>query len=102
MNPQDILAHMEEVRAETLKRFETLTQEQLDARPAPTAEGEEEWSLGEIFMHIAADEDYLRDHIARPLLESVQPPESVFFIPPPPRHGEKKETIRFWFERGRL
>jgi len=30
------------------------------------------WSLGEVFMHIAIDENYLRDNIARPLLEGVQ------------------------------
>jgi hypothetical protein len=93
---QDVLDRLEEIRAETLKRFEPLTQTQLDWHPP-----ESEWSLGEIFHHIALDEHYLREQIARPLLEGVKPPEEVTFIPPPPFNGVKKEVIQFWFERAR-
>jgi hypothetical protein len=99
--PLDILHQLEHIRAATLKRLENLTQAQLDQRPS--MEGEEmAWSLGEIFMHIALDEHYLREQIARPLLEGVQPPDSILFLPPPPPYGAKKETILFWFERARL
>lgn len=93
---QDILDRLEKIRAETLKRFEPLTQTQLDWRPP-----DNEWSLGEIFHHIALDEHYLREQIARPLLEGVKPPEDVTFIPPPPFNGAKKEVIEFWFTRAR-
>jgi hypothetical protein len=91
-----VLEGLEGIRAETLKRFEPLTQTQLDWHPK-----EGEWSLGEIFYHIALDEHYLREQIARPLLEGVQPPEDLSFIPPPPAEGEKKEVIQFWFTRAR-
>lgn len=94
--PQDVLDRLEQIRAETLQRFEPLTQEQLDWRPA-----DNEWSLGEIFHHIALDEHYLREQIARPLMESVKPPDDVIFIPPPPFNGAKKEVIEFWFSRAR-
>jgi hypothetical protein len=93
---QSVLEGLEEIRAETLKRFEPLTQTQLDWHPS-----QGEWSLGEIFYHIALDEHYLREQIARPLLEGVQPPEELSFIPPPPSDGEKKEVIEFWFTRAR-
>lgn len=97
----DILNQIEGIRAETLRRFTPLTQEQLDWRPQ-AKEGEEAWSLGEVFMHLAMDEDYLREHIARPLLEGVQPPEAIHFIPPPPPYGSRKGVIMFWFERARV
>jgi len=95
-----ILDKLDAVRAETLKRLDGLNQEQLDWRPEH-ADGEEAWSLGEVFMHLAIDEHYLREHIARPLLEGVKPPEGVTFLPPPPPYGAPKEVIRFWFERAR-
>jgi len=98
--PMEILNELDGIRLETLKRLESLTQEQLDWRP-PSDPGEEAWSLGEIFMHLAIDEHYLREQIARPLLEGVRPPEGIHFIPPPPSHGMKKDVIRFWFERAR-
>ena len=93
---QDVLDQLEKIRAETLKRFVPLTQPQLDWHPS-----DGEWSLGEIFHHIALDEHYLREQIARPLLEGIKPPEEVTFIPPPPFNGAKKEVIEFWFERAR-
>ena len=93
---QAVLDRLEEIRAETLKRFEPLTQAQLDWTPP-----DGEWSLGEIFHHIALDEHYLREQIARPLVEGVKPPEEVTFLPPPPFIGAKKEVIQFWFERAR-
>lgn len=99
-DPMDILNQLDEIRAGTLKRLEPLTQEQLDWKP-PSGEDEEAWSLGEIFLHLALDEHYLREHITRPLLEGVKPPEGVFFIPPPPSYGMKKDVIQFWFERAR-
>ena len=99
--PQKVLEHLERVRQDTLRRLESLTQAQLDWRPPP-ANGEEEWSLGEVLMHLAIDEIYLRELIARPLLEGIQPPEGVRFLPPPPPYGTPKDVIRFWFERARL
>jgi len=98
--PLEVLTALEGIRAETLRRFTPLTQAQLDWRPS-SSEDEQAWSLGEVFMHIATDEHYLREQIARPLLEGVQPPESVHFIPPPPPYGTQKEVILFWFERAR-
>jgi DinB family protein len=100
--PLDILAQLDQIRAETLKRLEPLTQEQLDWKPPSNRDGEEAWSLGEIFLHLALDEHYLREQIARPLLEGVKPPDGVFFIPPPPSYGMKKDVIQFWFERARI
>lgn len=100
-DPKAVLRRMERVRAETLRYLDSLTQEQLDWRPPP-ADGEEEWSLGEIFMHLAIDEIYLRELIALPLLEGVQPPEGVRYLPPPPPRGTLKDVIEFWFERARL
>ena len=97
----EILEKLDQVRAETLRCLEGLTQEQLDARPR-REDGEEAWSLGEIFMHLAIDELYVREMIARPILAGIQPPEGVRFIPPPPEYGTPKETIRFWFERARV
>ncbi len=99
--PQMVLKRLEEVRAETLRRLESLTQDQLDWHP-PQVDGEEDWSLGEVLMHLALDEIYLRELIARPLLEGIQPPEGVRFLPPPPPYGMSKDVIRFWFERARL
>jgi hypothetical protein len=97
---EQVLQQLEEVRAETLRYLEKLTQAQLDARPEVEA-GEEAWSLGEVFMHLAIDEFYLRELIARPLLEGIKPPEGVTFLPPPPPYGIAKEVIHFWFERAR-
>lgn len=94
---RDILVKLEKIRAETLKRLEALTQAQLDWHPP-----DNEWSLGEIFHHIALDEHYLREQIARPLLEGVKPPEEVTFLPPPPFYGAKKTVIKFWFARARI
>lgn len=96
-----ILEELERVRGETLRLLAPLTQADLDWRP-PLNEGEaENWSPGEIFMHLALDEHYLREHLARPLLEGVKPPEAVQFIPPPPPYGAAKEVIEFWFDRAR-
>jgi hypothetical protein len=100
-DPQMVLRQLEQVRAETLGRLDALTQEQLDWRPPQVGE-EDAWSLGEIFMHLAIDEIYLRELIALPLLEGVKPPEGVRFLPPPPPYGTPKEVIQFWFERARL
>jgi hypothetical protein len=91
------------VRAETLKRFAPLSQAQLDWRPPANGQsGESAWSLGEVFMHLAIDENYLRDNIARPLLEGVKPPDALSFLPPPPSYGTQKDVIDFWFARARL
>jgi hypothetical protein len=91
-----ILNKLEDIRSMTLERLEPLTQTQLDWRPP-----DGEWSLGEIFMHLAIDEHYLREQIARPLLEGIKPPEEVTFLPPPPYVGAKKVVILYWFERAR-
>lgn len=96
----EILKELDAIRAETLKRLEGLNQEQLDWRP-DGADGEEAWSLGEVFMHLAIDEHYLREQIARPLLEGVEPPEGVTFLPPPPPYAAPKDVILFWFSRAR-
>jgi len=103
IDPRSILAKLEDIRAETLRRLNDLSQEELDWRPGTKRadNGEDEWSLGEIFMHIAIDEHHLRENIARPLLEGVKPPESIEFLPPPPPHGLPKDAILFWFERTR-
>lgn len=100
-DPGTVLGQLEETRAETLRLLDTLTQEQLDWRPPP-ADGKEEWSLGEVFMHLAIDEIYLREMIALPLLEGVRPPDDVGFLPPPPPYGVPRTVIRFWFERARV
>lgn len=98
---QTVLGKMQEIRTETLRRLDSLSQEQLDWCP-PQGEGEETWSLGEVFMHLAIDEFYLRELIARPLLEGIKPPQGVRFLPPPPPYGTSKEVIQFWFQRARL
>jgi hypothetical protein len=100
-DPQMVLRELEKVRVKTLRRLDNLTQEQLNTHP-PQADGEEEWSLGEVFMHLAIDEFYVRELIARPLLEGIKPPNGVRFLPPPPPYGTTKEVIQFWFERTRL
>jgi hypothetical protein len=100
-NPQTIFAQLEEVRARTLQYLDGLTQEQLDWQPS-TVTDEDGWSLGEVFMHLAIDELYLRELIAIPLLEGIKPPEGIRFLPPPPPYGQTKEVILFWFERARL
>jgi hypothetical protein len=102
LTPHTVLQQLEAIRAETLRRFEALTQADLDWRPPLTPENSGGWSLGEMFLHIALDEHYLREQIARPLLEGVSPPASIQFIPPPPAHGLAKDGIRFWFERARV
>lgn len=104
IDPHAILVKLEAVRAETLRRFNSLTQEELDWRSGlkRADSGADEWSLGEVFMHIAIDEHHLRENIARPLLEGVKPPESIEFLPPPPPYGLPKAAILFWFERTRL
>ncbi|HEY4724297.1 MAG TPA: DinB family protein [Anaerolineae bacterium] len=101
--PRVILEQLEAIRAETLKRLKGLTQAQLDWRPGTQRSdtGETEWSLGEVFMHLALDEHYLREQIARPLLEGVKPPEDILFLPPPPPYGKSKDVIQFWFDRAR-
>lgn len=53
-------------------------------------------------MHIALDEHYLREQIARPLLEGIKPPDDVLFLPPPPPYGLSKQVIQFWFDRARM
>ena len=100
-DPKEVLGQLVDTRSETLRLLDPLTQEQLDWRP-PAADGKEEWSLGEVFMHLAIDEIYLRELIALPLLEGVKPPEGVSFLPPPPPYGMPKTVIRFWFERARV
>lgn len=100
-NPQTVLAQLEKVRAQTMRYLDGLTQKQLDWR-SPQMDGKEAWSLGEIFMHLAIDEFYLRELIARPLLEGIKPPEGIRFLPPPPPYGASKEVILFWFDRARL
>lgn len=101
MKPQDVWKKMEAVRAKTLSYMENLTQAQLDWRPTQ-GEAEGAWSLGEVFMHLAIDEIYLREMIARPLLEGVKPPDGITFLPPPPPYGTPKDVIEFWFQRARL
>ena len=96
-----VFMRMENTRTETLRYLDSLTQEQLNWHPPP-ADGEQEWSLGEVFMHLAIDEIYLREMIALPLLEGVRPPDGVGFLPPPPPHGTAKGVIEFWFERARV
>lgn len=98
---QAVLAALEKARLGTLRRLDRLTQAQLDWQPA-TVEGKREWSLGEVFMHLAMDEIYVRELVARPLLEGVKPPEAVRFLPPPPPMATPKAAIRFWFERARM
>ena len=100
MNVESILEKLEDVRASTLERFARLSQNQLDARPPNVGDGQP-WSLGEVFMHVALDEVYLREFISRPLLEGIIPPEGITFLPPPPPYAMEKDAIRFWFARAR-
>lgn len=93
--PLHVLEQLEAIRAETLRDLARLTQLDLDRRNGA------DWSLGELFHHLALDEHYLREQIARPLLEGVLPPASIRYIPPPPAHGLPKETLGFWFVRAR-
>ncbi len=101
MKPQDVLNKMDAVRTKTLSYLKGLSQEQMDWHPS---DGEDEgvWSLGEVFMHLAIDEIYLREMIARPLLEGVKPPNGITFLPPPPPYGTPKDVIEFWFQRARM
>lgn len=48
---QTVFRQLEEVRAETLWRRDDLTQDELEWHP-PAADGEENWSLGEVRMHL--------------------------------------------------
>ncbi len=98
---KSVLRKLEEVRTDTLRLLEDLNQAELDARP-PQNKDEEAWSLGEVFMHLAIDEIYLRELIARPLLDGIKPPVDVSFFPPPPPYGILKDVIFFWFDRSRL
>jgi hypothetical protein len=100
MGPEEILTQLNEVRSHTFERLDRVSQAQLDARP-PKKEGEQSWSLGEVFMHIAIDEIYLRELISRPLREGICPPDGITFLPPPPPYGTSKDTIQFWFARAR-
>ncbi|HAX69200.1 MAG TPA: hypothetical protein DCY14_06320 [Anaerolineae bacterium] len=97
MDTINVIQELDKVRTVTYQRLAGLTQIQLDARPGQ----EEAWSLGEIFMHIAIDEIYLREMISRPLREGILPPVGITFLPPPPPYGVDKQTIRFWLERSR-
>jgi hypothetical protein len=100
MTPEEILSGLEDIRARTLERLLSVSQSQLDARPARTGD-EQPWSLGEVFMHIAMDEIYLCEMISRPLREGTLPPEGITFLPPPPPYGTAKEVILFWLARAR-
>jgi len=100
MNAKDVLRQLEEIRLRTAERLDELSQGQLDSRP-PRTEDEQPWSLGEVFMHIAADEIYLRELISRPLREGIIPPVGITFLPPPPPYGTTKEVIQFWLARAR-
>ena len=46
-------------------------------------------------MHLAIDEIYLRELIARSLLGGIKPPVDVSFIPPPPPYSIAKDVIFF-------
>jgi len=100
MNPEDIFMQLENIRSQTLELLESLSQAQLDARP-PRTENEQSWSLGEVFMHLAIDEIYLRELISRPLREGISPPSDITFLPPPPPYGASKIIIQYWFTRAR-
>jgi hypothetical protein len=100
MSPEDVLRQLEEVRAQTTERLAGLSQAQLDACPPGTSD-EQPWSLGEVFMHIASDEIYLRELISRPLREGTSPPAGVTFLPPPPPRGVAGGVIEFWLARAR-
>lgn len=100
MESRTVMQELEEIRTMTHQRLAGLSQPQLDAR-LPHSGQEEVWSLGEIFMHIAIDEIYLREMISRPLRDGILPPMGITFLPPPPPYGVDKQTIRFWLERAR-
>jgi hypothetical protein len=100
--PAEVQIKMDSVRSKTLTFLEGLSQKQLDWQPNPDSSKEEAWSLGEVFMHLAIDEIYLREMIALPLLEGVKPAEGITFLPPPTPYGTSKATIQFWFQRARL
>ncbi len=102
---EDVWHVLEEVRAQTLALFKPLSREQLDRRPPADsgADGAAEigWSLGEVFMHIAIDEIYVRELLSRPLREGLTPPESIRFLPPPPPYATPKPAILWWLEQAR-
>jgi hypothetical protein len=103
--PAEILAHLDAVRAETLKRLDSMTQDQLDWLPAPADDRypeDEAWSVGEILARLAIGEHFVREHIARPLLEGVSPPPAVSATPPLAPYGAARDVIVFWLERARL
>ena len=60
-----ILDQLDDIRVQTLLRLDNLNQEELDFVPSagPGESLEARWSLGEIFMHLALDEHYLREHV---------------------------------------
>ncbi|MEE8391523.1 MAG: hypothetical protein V3S14_12110 [Anaerolineae bacterium] len=43
-------------------------------------------------IHDPIDEFYLRELIARALLEGIKPPDGVRFLPPPPPYGTPREV----------
>jgi hypothetical protein len=98
-SPLVVLEKLDKVRSETMQRLNNLSQEHLNYKPPNVKK--EEWSLGEVFMHLALDEIYLRELIAIPLIEGVKPPDDLSFLPPPPPYGMQKEVIKFWFIRAR-
>lgn len=100
MDHNDVLRQLDEIRKNTYERLSKLNQYQLDNLPVSPMQ-EDIWSLGQIFMHIAIDEVYLREMISRPLREGILPPVGITFLPPPPPYGIDKQTIRFWLERSR-
>ena len=52
-DPQAVLTQLEIIRLKTLQYLNGLKQEQLDWQP-PSGENEDQWSLGEVFMHLAS------------------------------------------------
>ena len=97
---ENVLQRLIEVRSKTLQLLNPLSQVELDRRPS-ASQNSEKWSLGEVFMHIALDEIYLREMITRPLLMGIKPPDGITFLPPAPPAGASKEVIEFWFDRAR-
>jgi hypothetical protein len=94
-DPAARMEALDAVRAETLRRLDGRTQDQLDWRP-PDGAGEAAWSLGEIFMHLATHEYYLGDQLGRFWLEGVQPPDGERSLPAPP-FGVPADEIRQLF-----
>jgi len=97
---EQVLQKLIEVRKKTLQLLHPLSQGDLDIRPAEV-QNDEGWTPGEVFMHIALDEIYLRELIARPLLQGIKPPEGITYLPPSPPAGVSKDVIQFWLQRAR-